>query len=91
MNQPLERKYNNAYASCLQMLKQYDNAVLYLEKALNLIDDDSTILLHLGEAYYAKREYRRALSTFKRALEIDPENREIAERVKKMKAEMHEK
>jgi tetratricopeptide (TPR) repeat protein len=72
-------------------MKRYNDAVHYLEKAHKLVDDDATIMAHLAEAYYAKHEYRRALSVLKRAQQIDPDNREIADRLKKLKAEIGEK
>jgi hypothetical protein len=47
--------------------------------------------LHLVDAYCAKREYKRAILLLKHAQEADPDNAEIAEKLKKLKAETGER
>jgi len=68
-------------------MKRYDEAVRILEDAFSLVDDDSTIAEHLGDAYAARREFKKALKQYRKALEIDPDRKELAEKIKKFKGE----
>jgi tetratricopeptide (TPR) repeat protein len=72
-------------------LKRYDEAVRLLEDAVSLVNDDSTITEHLGDAYAARREFKKALKEYRKALEIDPERKELAEKIRKFKGEHGEK
>jgi tetratricopeptide (TPR) repeat protein len=72
-------------------MKNYDEAILYLERAHNLIDDDATVMGHLADAYYAARDYRKAPPLYRQALKMEPERKDIAEKIKKIKAEIGEK
>ncbi|HUT79592.1 MAG TPA: tetratricopeptide repeat protein [Candidatus Bathyarchaeia archaeon] len=55
-------------------LGDYDLAVEYLEKALVPREDSFKIWSTIAEAYKMKKEYKKAISAFKKALEIDPNN-----------------
>jgi len=68
-------------------MKRYDEAIANLEKAVKLADEDPTILEHLADVYSAKKENRKALSLYQRALKLDPENKTVGEKIKKLKAE----
>ncbi|MDU0459522.1 MAG: tetratricopeptide repeat protein, partial [Geobacteraceae bacterium] len=72
-------------------LKRYDEAVRLLEDAFSLVGDDSTIAEHLGDAYAARREFRKALKQYRKALEIDPDRKELADKIRKFKGEHGEK
>lgn len=72
-------------------MKNYDEAVKYLEEATSLIDDDSTISEHLGDAYLARHEIKKALKSYKKALEIDPDRKELLDKIRKVKGEPGEK
>jgi len=72
-------------------MKKYDEAVKNLEEANRLVDDDSTVLEHLGDAYLARHEYKKALKTYKKALELDPDRKELADKVRKVKGEQGER
>lgn len=72
-------------------LKKYDEAVKYLELALSLVEDDSTIAEHLGDSYAAKKEFRKAFRMYKKAVVLDPERKEMAEKFKRFKGEHPEK
>lgn len=72
-------------------LKRFDEAVRLLEDAFSLVGDDSTIAEHLGDAYAARREFRKALKQYRKALEIDPDRKELADKIRKFKGEHGEK
>jgi tetratricopeptide (TPR) repeat protein len=72
-------------------LKRYDDAVRLLEDAVSLVHDDSTITEHLGDAYAARREFKKALKQYRKAQEIDPERKDLAEKIRKFKGEHGEK
>ena len=56
--------------------KNYDKAVQYLEEASRQSPKDAQVLSRLGEAYLGARKNKEAESTFKRALELDPQDQE---------------
>jgi cytochrome c-type biogenesis protein CcmH/NrfG len=62
-----------------------------LERAVELSDDDPTILEHLADTYYARRDYQGALSTYKRVLKLEPGRKDIADKIRKIRAESGEK
>ncbi len=57
--------------------KSYDEAVLVMQKALNIYPEDSTFHYFLGKAYFGKRDYSRASSHFLAAAERKKDDPEI--------------
>ena len=72
-------------------LKRYRDAVAELERAAELVDDDPTIKGHLADAYMAVHEYRKALAIYKQILQLEPDRKDIAEKIKKAKGESGDK
>jgi len=72
-------------------LKKYDDAVRVLEEAVALVSDDSTIAEHLGDVYHARRDYKKALNLYRKALEIDPGRKELADKIRRTKGEQGER
>jgi len=72
-------------------LKRYELASSALEEAISLVNDDSTIVEHLGDVYAARRSVRKALKQYRRAQELAPERKELAEKILKLKGEQGEK
>jgi tetratricopeptide (TPR) repeat protein len=72
-------------------LKRYDEAVKNLEQSLELIEDDPTVMGHLADAYAAKRDWRKALNLYRQILKQEPERKDVAEKIKKIKAEIGDK
>ncbi|MBI5656271.1 MAG: tetratricopeptide repeat protein, partial [Geobacter sp.] len=72
-------------------LKRYDEAAKNLERAYEIVDDDPTIISHLAEVYLAKHDSKSALELYRRVIKLDPDNKEAAEKIKKIKAESQER
>jgi tetratricopeptide (TPR) repeat protein len=72
-------------------LKRYELATTALEEAVNLVNDDSTIIEHLGDVYAARRAVKKAIKQYRRALELAPERKELANKILKLKGEQGEK
>jgi tetratricopeptide (TPR) repeat protein len=72
-------------------MKRYEEAVRELERAHDIVDDDTTVMEHLAAAYSAKHEYRKALNLYRKLLKMEPERKDIAEKINKIRAETGEK
>jgi tetratricopeptide (TPR) repeat protein len=72
-------------------LKRLDDAVRYLEEAVALVPEDSTIAEHLGDVYLARHEHKKAHAIYRKALEIDPDHKELADKIRRIKGEHGER
>ena len=69
--------------------QEYDQAVIYLEKAAEISKYETVIAAHLADAYVKTGQLEKALATYKRALENaeddqEKEIREIKEKIKQL-------
>ena len=71
--------------------KYYDDAVRILEEATHLVEDDSTITEHLGDAYLATQERQKAIKAYQKALELDPSRKELNDKIRRLKGEHGER
>jgi cytochrome c-type biogenesis protein CcmH/NrfG len=46
---------------------------------------------HLGDVYLARHENKKALVNYRKALEIDPDRKELAEKIRRIKGEPGER
>lgn len=69
-------------------LKKYSDAVTYLEKATQLVDDDPVMIGHLADAYLAVRNHVNALKTYKRLQQLEPGRKDLAEKIRKIRLEL---
>jgi Flp pilus assembly protein TadD len=58
-------------------MSDYAGAVKYLERAVELVPDDSTINDHLGDAYWRTGRQIEARYQWRRALQFGPEQSDI--------------
>lgn len=65
-------------------LKKYEKARSELEKATSLLPDDPVVMEHLADVYLAMELRQKAIATYKRALEIDPENKKLEQKLKEI-------
>jgi tetratricopeptide (TPR) repeat protein len=60
---------------------EYERAVIELEKASQLAQDDPVILEHLGDAYQSLKRFREALAAYQRSMDLQGENAEILDKI----------
>lgn len=60
------------YAAVLMQSEEYDQAIVYLKKALSRVPDDEGILYRIGWCYKLKGEYKEALPYMKQVLSLNP-------------------
>lgn len=75
MPQSIEANYN--LAICYLRLEKTAEAIDLLEKILHRKNDLPEVYLALGEAYFNRQEMEKAISSFKRAQELQPNNERI--------------
>ncbi len=75
---PIYAKSINNIAAAKLLLKDYDQAIVYLKQALLILEKnklltDYTSLIHsnLGLCYYNTHKYKQAITSFKNSLSID--------------------
>ncbi len=61
--------------------EQYDKALEQILKALELLPDDPTIVDHLGDTLAKLGKEKEALPHWKRAYQLDPENKELSSKL----------
>jgi len=64
-------------------LKRYDEAVKQLERAAELVSDDPTVLEHLGDAYLARKDFKKAHKMYKKALDLDANKKQLGDKIKR--------
>ncbi len=82
--EPENASYLDTYGWILFKLKDYKNAVLYIDKAIKL-GKSATLLDHLGDIYEAMGEVVKALKAWNEALQMEPNNDIIKQKVNKYK------
>ena len=75
----------------LYKLKRYDEAVKQLERAHELVDEDATVMGHLADVYLAQQNYQKALPLYRKVLKLEPDRKDVHEKIRKIKAEMADK
>lgn len=61
----------------------YNNAVIWIEKALAVNGDKSVLWDHLGDAYFRAEKVNKAKDAWQKALEYDKGNKQILEKIEK--------
>ena len=82
--EPDNASYLDTYGWILYKLKDYKNAVIYIEKAIKL-GKNETLYDHLGDVYEAMGEIVKALKAWNEALSLNPSNETIKQKVNKYK------
>jgi tetratricopeptide (TPR) repeat protein len=60
----------------------YDKAIHYLEKAAKLTSNDPTINEHLGDAYRKIGNYRKAITSYRKALSLKhPDEKKVRQKL----------
>lgn len=75
--------YLDSYGWVLYKQGRYDQALVQLKKAAETITTDAVVYDHLGDVYRARGEEAEAQRLYQKALEIDPQNAAIKEKLKR--------
>ena len=67
----------------------YKQALIELEKAVQLSPQDPVICEHLGDAYLKNNEPGKATEQYKRSLQLDPSKEDVKKKLEELK--MNEK
>ncbi|MCD6245668.1 tetratricopeptide repeat protein [candidate division WOR-3 bacterium] len=65
--------YFNVALTYMKM-KQHKDAIPYLQKVLEVDDQDKDALMNLGICYINTKEYKKALPIFDKLIQLDPKN-----------------
>jgi tetratricopeptide (TPR) repeat protein len=82
--EPENASYLDTFGWICYKLKDYKNAEKYIKKAISL-GSNAVLLQHLGDIYEAQEEIPKALVTWQKALELDPNNKDIIYKIEKYK------
>ena len=64
----------NSISGIFGLLGEYDNQILWAEKALNIDSSYNAAYINLGNGYSAKKEFEKGLEIYNLGLKIDPNN-----------------
>jgi tetratricopeptide (TPR) repeat protein len=78
--EPTNAAFLDSYGWVYYQLREFDSALVYLKQAAEL-DNDPTILDHLGDAYEATGNRILALDCWRRALDLAPDNEAIKQKI----------
>jgi tetratricopeptide (TPR) repeat protein len=78
--EPDNAAYLDSYGWVLYRMNQFDPAIKYLERAAEAVKDP-VVFDHLGDAYYAKGDKKKATITWRKSLELDPANKSVKEKL----------
>ncbi|SYZ73398.1 hypothetical protein TRIP_C21516 [Candidatus Zixiibacteriota bacterium] len=81
--QPENGAYIDSYGWVLYKKGEYKSALKELLKANQAIDNDPTVLEHLGDAYEALGDSANARVYWEKAIKIVPDNRDLKEKLSK--------
>jgi len=90
INRALAIEANNGYyidsrGWVFYQMQQYEAALVELKRAAELVED-AVILEHLGDAYLKLKEPMKAIESYQRALRIEPNNKNLMEKLQGIKA-----
>ncbi len=84
--EPDNGAFLDSYAWIFYQLGQLDSAFHYINKAVENIKDDPTVLCHLGEILEKKGRLKEALEAYRKSVELNFENpEEIREKISRIK------
>lgn len=79
--EPNNAAYLDSYGWVYYRLRDFEKAVEYLSRAASL-SRDATIFEHLGDAYEAQGKHADAREWWQKALDIEPQNADLIEKLK---------
>ena len=83
--QPDNAIYLDTYGFILFQKKQYQVAVVELEKAVALLSTDHEIWEHLGDSYFMLGNELKAMESWNKALLLNPTHSKLKEKINQKK------
>ncbi len=83
--QPENAIYLDTYGFILFQKKQYQNAFIQLEKAVDILSTDQEIWEHLGDTYFMLGNETKALDCWNQALLLNPTHSKLKEKINQKK------
>lgn len=74
--------FRDSYAWVQFRLGRLDSALVELKKAVTIMGNDATIYEHLGDVYRAMGNAKEAEASYRHALELNPDNPAVEEKLK---------
>jgi tetratricopeptide (TPR) repeat protein len=79
-NKPTSDLYINL-GSAYQADNNFDQAIIYYNKALLLDSNNADTNYYIGTSYYSKKNYSKALEYYKKAQLLTPDNKDISDAI----------
>jgi Tfp pilus assembly protein PilF len=79
--EPDNAAYLDTYGWIFYRLGQYNDAAVYIEKSIATGKASAVVHEHLGDVYIKLGQKDRALELWKKALELDPKNEAVKEKI----------
>jgi tetratricopeptide (TPR) repeat protein len=79
--EPNSSSYLDTYGWINYKLHRYDEAKIYLEKAVGINGSSAVLLEHLGDIYEALKDYVNAKKYWGKSLELNPDNQRLKEKI----------
>ena len=77
------QSYLDTYGWIYYQLGEYQEAELWVRKAIELGSTSPVIHEHLGDIYFKLSDKEKAMKFWQKALELDPNNRSLKEKIGK--------
>jgi tetratricopeptide (TPR) repeat protein len=81
--QPENQSYLDTYGWIFFMMGKYAEAREWINKAIVLGSNSPVIHEHLGDVYFKLSDQARAMEYWKKALDLDPKNESLAEKIRR--------
>ena len=79
--EPENSAYLDTYGCILYLLKNYTDAAAYIEKSIATGKASAVVYEHLGDVYLKLGRNERAMELWKKALELDPKNDSVKNKI----------
>lgn len=83
--EPENPSYLDTYAWVLYKMANYEEALIFIKKALNYFEGSTEVFDHLGDIYIKLNEKNKAIDAWNKALKLEPFNESIMKKIKENK------
>ncbi len=83
--EPENPSYLDTYAWVLYKMANYEEALIFIKKALNYFEGSTEVFDHLGDIYIKLNEKNKAIDAWNKALKLEPFNETIMKKIKENK------